>query len=80
MEKIKNCPFCGGEAKAYGALIDGNFEVWCGCVTCRTRTSSYLPDVRISLTGLEKIENAKNYAIMAWNRRIVDENRRNEEC
>ena len=61
-EKLKPCPFCGGEAEisvcippSHGSQV--TFEVWCSNENCVSR--------KIFLTRSEAIE--------AWNRRVQHE-------
>lgn len=63
MEKLKPCPFCGGEAKLY--VNDG---VRVMCPKCRA-TSKILVD---DYNGLEIRTNAVMDVIKAWNRRVND--------
>lgn len=62
MDKLKPCPFCGGEWKlretTYGNNIDAYF-VWCANPRC---------DVR----PITKYRRFRKEAIEAWNRRAND--------
>ena len=61
MDKIKPCPFCGGEASyCYHMELS-----WVQCSKCRTIGQRYA-DEREQRDGREK-------AIAAWNRRVNDE-------
>jgi hypothetical protein len=36
-EELKQCPFCGGEAKIKAATKSYSFTIWCAC-KCGART------------------------------------------
>lgn len=56
MEELKKCPFCGGEAKVKAKLkYDVGFGVWCECKECRTRTTTYWPNIESEALSLLKI-------------------------
>ena len=38
MEKLKNCPFCGGNASIKSKKLEGVSYVWIQCNTCRVAT------------------------------------------
>ena len=64
-EKLKSCPFCGGEA----VLYDGGRKFFCvRCKRCRVRTDSFI-------TGLDGVPYdelaAQSLAVEAWNRRVA---------
>lgn len=63
MAKLKPCPFCGGEARAYTyRSMDRGKErsLWlCQCVECRVN----YPPLRVSCEH-------EREAIEAWNRRV----------
>lgn len=61
-EKLKNCPFCGGEGRIRsGAFFTCIAEV--RCEQCGVRTMEYKS---------ASSEDAKLQAIGAWNRRATD--------
>lgn len=59
-DKLKPCPFCGGEAKLHEAYdIEGNHAVWrILCTECNMVTAYY---------------NTPDCVVDAWNRRSNDE-------
>ena len=60
-EKLKPCPFCGGEAKLYSRAVDWLLsEHVVRCKKCHCMTDTYD-------TKVETIE--------AWNNRVVDANK-----
>ena len=56
-EKLKPCPFCGGEAKVLGTKYEGG-DYYIVCERCRVRVGSYSNPVE---------------AIEAWNKRANSE-------
>ena len=69
MEKIKPCPFCGGEAAshAYLCCVPSKLEICCTkCGACR---SQYIYD-----SEFEKIISKMEKMIAEWNRRANDAN------
>lgn len=67
--KIKNCPFCGGEAEVVeGRHMDGNMhydEYHVKCTKCGAMTGKYVTG------GYYGEWNTERDAIAAWNRRYV---------
>ncbi len=63
MEKLKPCPFCGGEAKVYSVNIF-KAEIYVKCQTCNSRTLTYKGG---------HFGDTKYLAIQAWNRRANDD-------
>lgn len=62
MNKIlKDCPFCGGEAKLEHSTFDGSYVI---CTKCfiRTQNYKYVPD-----------HASDDDAISAWNKRDEEE-------
>lgn len=57
-ERLKPCPFCGGEAK----LNDGGISTYVACTVCDNRTFEYYHSVGDSASS----------AISAWNYRTPD--------
>lgn len=57
-ERLKPCPFCGGEAK----LNDGGISTYVACTVCDNRTFEYYHSVGDSVPS----------AISAWNYRTLD--------
>ena len=61
MDKLKRCPFCGGEAflQKHRVMGDERFtETWIQCLECFATTRNYLSAKR---------------AIEAWNRRVEND-------
>ena len=61
MEKLKLCPFCGGEASCNNRGLNdknGNPVWWAECLSCGA--------------SIEGTENTKGAAIAAWNKRAQD--------
>lgn len=61
MDKLKPCPFCGGEAFMQQRRVQGDdrfTQTWIMCLDCLGQTRPYLSAKR---------------AIEAWNRRFEDE-------
>lgn len=56
MEKLKPCPFCGGEAKVFGNYDDSDYHVNCTNDECGCYWVNYYK--------------TKEEAVEAWNRRI----------
>lgn len=61
MEKLKPCPFCGGDAKREDYGLIGNDEV-VKCTECGARTKLFLKGVHFGGDAIE-----------AWNRRAEHE-------
>ena len=60
MEKLKPCPFCGGEAQVETILLENNDEAWrIGCPKCGATSVASKWDVGI--------------AIIAWNMRTNEQ-------
>lgn len=73
MEKLKPCPFCGGEAKISAGKKDGfKFVIWCEREKCYANSTGYVPTLDNSDLALGNIESCKNNAIEAWNRRVKE--------
>jgi hypothetical protein len=66
MEELKECPFCGGEAKIYSSS-DGGICVKCMECGCQ---SSY--DCDLCLDDCLK-RNAFEHVVKAWNRRRIED-------
>jgi len=58
-EKLRNCPFCGGEAMANESSWQGWWYGWVVCPKC----------------GVKIERQTKADAIEAWNKRVVDANK-----
>lgn len=70
MEKLKPCPFCGGEGKVKAAKNDwAGFTVWCECEKCHAKTSSYCPNLEKEDCALENVDYCRDKAIEVWNKR-----------
>lgn len=68
---LKLCPFCGGKA-TLKATNNRGFIIWCAC-NCGARTMGYYPDMNKEDNILNNIEECKERAIKAWNRRANNE-------
>ena len=74
MEKLKPCPFCGGEGKVKAAKKDYmGFTIWCECEKCCAQSCGYCPDIKDEDCAIENIDSCRNKAIEAWNRRANDD-------
>ena len=67
--EIKNCPFCGRQAKLYGrskTMIAGKLRHTCyvACKVCDARGKRVLEDGEF-----EPVE-AREQAVLAWNKRV----------
>ena len=71
-EELKPCPFCGEEAKIRAVNKSYGFTIWCQC-ECGARTQGYCPNTDHEVTTMSNIEQCKNKAMEAWNRRANDE-------
>lgn len=72
MEKnLKSCPFCGGEA-IIKTEYTSRFVIGCECSKCFAKTARYTLDIKMP-NALERIDECKQLAIEAWNRRVTDE-------
>lgn len=73
-EELKPCPFCGSEAVIKAVNKSYGFTIWCQCKdgNCTARTAGYCTDTNNEDNSLENIENCKNKAVKAWNRRAND--------
>lgn len=66
-ERLKRCPFCGGEAKAYMKHKEIGLTLWAECQKCGAKTTGYCPT-----DNLEDFEQCKALALKAWNRRVPE--------
>lgn len=66
-EKLKRCPFCGGNAKLKLRNVNSTITIWCECTKCNAKTEGYCPNISNHETAMELIENCKEMAIEAWN-------------
>ena len=66
-EKLKPCPFCGGEAEVYRAPNTGGKGAVVACRECQCGTSPY------SFSWDLGFEENKWLAIERWNMRVVNE-------
>ncbi len=67
-QKLKPCPFCGGEAKTYMKHKIIGLTLWVQCTKCNAETLGYCPK-----DDLESFEECKKLAIEAWNRRVYEQ-------
>ena len=74
MSELKPCPFCGGEASmSQGVSIElekynkGQYE-YASCVKCGAKTTKFFTYAYGN--------SARAMAILAWNRRVDDDNTR----
>lgn len=52
-EKLKPCPFCGGECKIKAAEKEYiGFTIWCECENCHAQASGYCPDMKKKIPQL----------------------------
>ena len=65
MAELKPCPFCGGKAIE---LVNLTGDFYCICEQCKATTKMF----GLHVTN-DSIENAKEKATNAWNRRADDE-------
>lgn len=72
-ERLKPCPFCGGEAIIKATVKSYGFTIWCACEKCNARTEGFCPDTNRENDTMENIEECKKRAIKEWNRRANDE-------
>lgn len=72
MERLKSCPFCGGDAK-YFAFSDGGVCVKCMNCFCQTEARC-----DFSITECTK-SNAIETVTQKWNRRANDDTRTMEK-
>ena len=64
-EKLRNCPFCGGEAKLYSRAVDWLLsEHLVRCKKCHCITDTY---------------DTKEEAVEVWNRRVADDDIRSKQ-
>lgn len=63
MEKLKPCPFCGGEAAVYSINLF-RAEIQVICKKCRNRTLAYKGG---------DYDDTKYLVTQAWNRRVNDD-------
>jgi Lar family restriction alleviation protein len=70
LDKIKNCPFCGGEA--YARFVPGSKGAF-GYASVECRKCGAVPYVHQAYYLLSKEEATKG-VIEAWNRRVNDDN------
>ena len=70
--QIKECPYCGREAKIKAVIKAYGFTIWCAC-DCGARTEGFCPDMNKEDDTMENIEKCKKRAIEAWNRRANNE-------
>ena len=71
-EELKPCPFCGGTGTIKAVNKNYGFTIWCQCKKCNARTNGYCPSTNNEDETIESIENCKNRAVEAWNRRAND--------
>lgn len=60
MDKLKRCPFCGGEAKVHKMKVNFMYEEWAYSIYC------YECQAQVRYT------NTLNKAIEEWNKRIKE--------
>lgn len=47
MEKLKKCPFCGGEAKIKMERKNNvGWTIWCECEKCYAKAEGYCPSMQ----------------------------------
>ena len=73
MEKLKKCPFCGGEAKIKMERKNNvGWTIWCECENCYAKAEGYCPSMQNADNALKNINTCKINAIKAWNRRVEE--------
>ncbi len=69
-EKLKKCPFCGGEAKIkMKRKNDDGWSIWCECEKCHAKAEEDYPSMQNEDSVLNSINICEMNAISAWNRR-----------
>lgn len=65
MEKLKPCPFCGGEAKLKMEHKPGiGLTLWCECESCGAEATGYCPQ-----DNIDSFDKSRELALEKWNRR-----------
>lgn len=80
MNKLKPCPFCGGQAKFFTKVNDAKntsigwfFGIFCTECGVTTPKTSYYLEAKLTDSGeLEITRDDRSEAIEAWNRRPDD--------
>lgn len=73
-DKLKSCPFCGKTAKIVTEKFDNStLLIKVECEKCYAKAGGYVATVFDTEKALQNIEDAKNGAVEAWNRRVSDE-------
>ena len=81
MDKLKPCPFCGGEAKLFvktscsrGVTRGWEFGIFCAKCDVTTPKTNYLVEVQLDAYGeVITVVDERLLAIEAWNRRASDD-------
>lgn len=72
-EELKPCPFCGGEAKLITTEFDRKtIAIKVECQSCSARAGGFCATVFDNKNALENIDNSREKAIEAWNRRVTE--------
>ncbi len=72
-EELKPCPFCGKKAIIKATTkTDVGFTIWCECSSCNAKTMGYCAYMKNENNTIDNIEQSKQHAISAWNRRAND--------
>lgn len=70
--ELKNCPFCGSEAKAFGWGMTAEIEIVCQNEDCGVMQRGIV-DVQDNESDTEAYERAYQIAKEKWNRRLKNE-------
>lgn len=69
-EKLKPCPFCGGESIRINAFGFGEYSI--ECLSCYVESARCVGTYSVSYNG-KIMQKGQRDAIKAWNRRATDE-------
>ena len=70
--ELKNCPFCGSEAKAFKWGMTAEVEIVCQNEDCGVMQSGIVP-LRENESDAEAYERAYQIAKERWNRRVEND-------
>lgn len=81
MTELKPCPFCGGEAKIVPKIFSARgisrgwlFGVYCSNCDIALPKTDYRLEIQLDdLGGIMLLDDERQEAIEAWNRRATDE-------
>ena len=72
MNELKNCPFCGAEAKVFKWGMTAEVEIVCQNEDCGVMQSGIVP-LRENESDAEAYERAYQIAKERWNRRVEND-------